>query len=104
MVLPSAILAVAMEANYVMVRHACSAHRNVALFAVSAVAIALLVALAFVALSIWSVEGMHVQTEAGDLSARIRFVALVGMLNTAISFLVVFAQAIATFKFDPCQL
>ncbi len=103
-VLPSAILAAAMEANFILVRHACSAHHGAALHAVSVIAIVLLVATAFVAFSIWTVEGWKWPTEGPDLSARIRFLAVVGILNSAISFLVVLAQAIATIKFDPCQL
>jgi hypothetical protein len=34
----------------------------------------------------------------------VRFISVLGLMSSAISFLVNLAQAIATFKFDPCQL
>jgi hypothetical protein len=43
-------------------------------------------------------------TEASDLANRIRFISVLGVLSSAMSFLVILAQGIATVNFDPCQL
>jgi len=102
-VLPPAIGAAAMEADFVLVRQACAAQRNVALYAVTIVGLVLLIATAFIAFTIWRVEGSRWPSEAGDLSTRIRFVAVLGMLSSAISFLLLVAQGIATIHFSPCQ-
>jgi hypothetical protein len=98
------IVAVEMQTNYVLVRMACSAQRNIALYTVIIVAIALTVTTALISLAVWRVEGIIWPTEATDLSARIRFIAVLGLLSSGMSFLVIVAQGIATVLFNPCQL
>lgn len=102
-VLGPIILAAEMQANFVLVRHACSAQRNVVLYAVVIIAIALTVATAFVAFAIWVQAGRTWPTEAPDVATRIRFIAVLGILSSAMSFLVIVAHVIATIQFDPCQ-
>src|SRR5215211_5322 len=97
------IVAIEMQANFVLVRLACSAQRNIALYAVIIVALVLTVASALIALTIWRVEGTTWPTESTDLSARIRFIAVLGLLSSGMSMLVIVAQGIATVLFDPCQ-
>ena len=99
-----AIVAAEQQANFVLVRQACSMQRNVALYAVVAVAILLTVATAMIGVSIWRRTGTAWPTEAGDLANRIRFISVLGILSSAMSFLVILAQGIATVHFDPCQL
>jgi hypothetical protein len=98
------IVAAEMQANFVLVRQACSMQRNVALYAVIVVAMLLTIATAGVAVSIWRRAGATWPTEAGDLATRIRFIAVLGILSSAMSFLVILAQGMATVHFDPCQL
>lgn len=98
------ILAAEMQANFVLVRQACSMQRNVALYVVIVVAMLLTIATAAVAVSIWRRAGATWPTEAVDLATRIRFIAMLGILSSAMSFLVILAQGIATVHFDPCQL
>jgi hypothetical protein len=98
------IVAIEMQTNYVLVRQACSAQRNIALYAVIIVAIVLTIATALIALALWRVEGIVWPTESPDLSARIRFIAVLGMLSSGMSLLVIIAQGIATVMFNPCQL
>jgi ribose/xylose/arabinose/galactoside ABC-type transport system permease subunit len=86
------ILAAEMQANFVLVRQACSMQRNVALYAVIVVAMLLTIATAMIALSIWRRVGPA------------WFIAVLGILSSAMSFLVILAQGIATLHFDPCQL
>lgn len=98
------IVAIEMQANYVLVRQACTTQRNTALYAVTIVAIVLTVVTALIALAVWRVEGTTWPTEAPDLSSRIRFIAVLGMLSSGMSLLVIIAQGIATVLFNPCQL
>ena len=99
-----AIVAAEMQANFVLVRQACSMQRNVALYAVIVVAMVLTIAAAMIAVSIWRRAGGEWPTEASDVATRIRFISVLGILSSAMSFVVIFAQGIATVHFDPCQL
>ena len=98
-----AIVAAEQQANFVLVRQACSMQRNVALYVVVIVAILLTIAAAMVGVSIWRRTGTAWPTEDGDLANRIRFISVLGILSSAMSFLVIVAQGIATVYFDPCQ-
>ena len=99
-----AILAAEHEANFVLVRQACSMQRKGAWYAVVIGAILLTSVTALIGVSIWRRTGTAWPTEAGDLANRIRFISVVGILSSAMSFLVIVAQGIATINFDPCQL
>jgi hypothetical protein len=99
-----AIVAVEQQANFVLVRQACSMQRNVALYVVVVVAMLLTIGTALVGVSIWRRVGAAWPTEASDLANRIRFISMLGILSSAMSFLVILAQGIATVHFDPCQL
>ena len=99
-----AIVAAEQQANFVLVRQACSMQRNVALYAVVIVAMVLTIVTAMVGVSIWRRTGAEWPTEATDLANRIRFISVLGVLSSAMSFLVIVAQGIATINFDPCQL
>jgi vacuolar-type H+-ATPase subunit I/STV1 len=98
------IVAIQMQANFILVRQACSAQRNVALYAVIILAMLLTIATVLVAISLWKRAGTVWPTEAIDLANRIRFITALGILSSAMSFLVILAQGIATVVFDPCQL
>ena len=98
------IVAVEMQTNYVLVRQACSAQRNLALYVVIVVSIVLTVATGLIALALWRVEGFIWPRESPELSDRIRFIAVLGMLSSGMSLLVIVAQGIATVLFNPCQL
>ena len=98
------IVAAEMQANFVLVRQACSAQRNLALYAVIVVAMILTIVTALVGVSLWRRAGTAWPTEAIDLANRIRFITALGILSSAMSFLVILAQGIATVLFDPCQL
>ena len=102
-VLPPIIGAISMESSFVLVRQACAAERNLGLYAVHAVAMLLVIANAAVAYTIWKRAGVVWPTEAVDLATRVRFIAVVGILSSVMSFLLLVAQLIATVLFDPCQ-
>ncbi len=99
-----ALVAAEQQANFVLVRQACSMQRNLALYAVVIVAMLLTIVTAMIGVSIWRRTGADWPTEAGDLANRIRFISVLGILSSAMSFLVIVAQGIATVHFDPCQL
>jgi vacuolar-type H+-ATPase subunit I/STV1 len=102
-VLGPIITAIEMQMNFTLVRHACSAQRNVLLYAVIIAAIALTLATTFIAYVIWKQAGTDWPTEAPDVATRVRFIAVLGILSSAMSLLVIVAQGIATIQFDPCQ-
>ena len=103
-VIGPAILAIEMQTNFVLVRQACSAQRRVALYVVVVVAMLLTIATIMIAVSLWRRAGVMWPTEAVDLANRIRFISALGVLSSAMSFIVILAQGIATMHFDPCQL
>lgn len=98
------IVAMEMQANFVLVRQACSAQRNIALYAVIGAAMVLTIVTVLVGMSLWRRAGTVWPTEAVDLANRIRFITALGILSSGMSFLVILAQGIATVAFDPCQL
>ena len=98
------IVAIEMQTNFVLVRQACSAQRNIALYAVIVVALVLTGSTALISLAVWRVEGIIWPTESPDLSARIRFIAALGLMSSGMSLLIIVAQGIATVLFNPCQL
>jgi len=99
-----AIVAAEQQINFILVRQACSVQRNVSLYVVVIVSILLTIATATIGVSIWRRTGAEWPTEASDLATRIRFIAVLGILSSAMSFLVIVAHGIATIFFDPCQL
>ena len=98
------IVAFQHQTNFILVRQACSMQRNLALYAVTIVAIVLTIATVLVAVSIWRRAGAAWPEETADLPNNVRFVAVLGLLSSAMSLLVIIAQGIATMYFDPCQL
>ena len=102
-VLPAFITAAAMQINFVLVRQACSAQRNVSLYIVTIVALALLAGVALISFLNWRQAGGQWPGETADATTRTRFISMLGALGSAIFFLVTLAQGIATIYFDPCQ-
>ena len=98
------IVAIEQQINFVLVRQACSMQRNVALYAITIVAMLLTIATVMIGVSIWRRAGAVWPTEAVDLANRIRFISVLGVLSSVMSFLVIVAQGIATVVFNPCQL
>ena len=103
-VLPAFFCAAAMQANYTLVRQACSAQRNTMLYVVTIVALALTVGVALVAYLNWRRAGAQWPGETADVVTRTRFISMISVITSGLFFLVTFAQGIATIYFDPCQL
>lgn len=103
-VAPAFFTAAAHETNYVLVRQACSAQRNVALYAVMIVALVLIALMGLASYLTWRHAGAEWPGETADAATTTRFIAVLGILGSLFFFLVTFAQAIATVYYDPCQL
>lgn len=98
------ITAIQHETNFILVRQACSAQRNIALYGVALLAMALTIASIFVGYGILKRTRLAWPGDAEDLETRVTFIAILGMLSSVMSFHVMLAQTIATIVFDPCQL
>lgn len=103
LVAPAAICAAAMQINYVLVRQACSAQRNVMLYVVTIVALALTLGVALLAYATWRHAGAEWPGETADAATTTRFIAVMALIGSIAFFLVTFAQGIATVYLDPCQ-
>jgi hypothetical protein len=101
--LPPIAWAVQMEINYSLVRRACVVERNAALYAVTLVALVLMLVTALISLSTWKKLGAGWPGDSADQQTRIRFLAVLGLLSNGIFFLATAAQGLATIIFNPCQ-
>jgi len=101
---PAVITAAHQEANFVLVRQACAAQRNLLLYVVTSVALLLTALAGLIAYMTWRDAGAQWPGETADVATRTRFIAMVGLLGSGIFFLVTLAQGIATIYYDPCQL
>ncbi len=98
------ITAIAHELNYLLVGHACSAQRNLTLYGVAILAMVLMIAFIMVGHGIWKRTRATWPGEDDDFATRVTFIAILGMLSSAMSLHIIIAQFIATIVFDPCQL
>lgn len=97
------ITAIQHEVNFILVRHACSAQRNVMLYGVTLLGIALTIASIIVGNNIRKRASETWPGEAEDLETRVTFIAILGMLSSVMSLHVMVAQFIPTIILDPCQ-
>ena len=102
--LPPVVWAIQMQLNYVFVRRACSAGNKVALYSVSIVALATVIFAAVLALMDWRFLSARPDDRASMILVRSRFMAALGLLISAMFFVVIFAQGLASIIFHPCQL
>jgi len=102
--LPLLVTAAEMESNFVLVRQACVAQRNLAMYAVVIGALIIVVLTGLMSAVIWKRRGSTWPSESADVVTRARFISVLGMMSSAISFALILAHGIATLKFNPCQL
>jgi len=103
-IVPAVICAAHQEANFALVRQACSAQRHTMLYVVTIVSLALIAFMGLVSYLTWRSLGSQWPGETADIATRTRFIAMLGILGSGIFFLVTLAQGIATVYLDPCQL
>src|SRR5919206_579186 len=102
--LPLLVAAAEMQTNFVLVRQACAAQRNIALYAVVIVALLTTTVSGVTSAIVYRRLGGTWPTEAVDDTTRARFISVLGMMMSAISFALILAHGLATIKFDACQL
>jgi hypothetical protein len=87
---------------YVANMWACGAGTRLALHVVPALCLAVSVGAGLLARADWARVGRGTHAEEATVSSRSRFLALSGMATSALSALVILAQWLAIFVFDPC--
>ena len=102
--LPPLVTAAEMEINFVLVRQACAAQRNLALYAIVIAALVVVALSGLACAFVWRRRGATWPSESADVVTRARFISVLGMMSSAISFALILAHGMATLKFDPCQL
>ena len=92
-----------LEVNYALVLWACSAGRERALHLVALLALILTIAGGLLSWRNWRRAGATWEDEGAGVIPRSRFMALVGVLISGLTALVVIAQWIPIFIYGPCQ-
>lgn len=94
---------VQLQTNYALVLWACGAGRTWALHLVALAALLLCAAAGLLSLRNWRKTGAGWEDEGAGVLPRSRFMSVVGMFVSLMSALVVVAQWIAVFVYNPCQ-
>jgi hypothetical protein len=92
-----------LQANYALVLWVCGTGRAWSLHAVSLAALLIAAGAALLSWRNWHRAGAVWEDGGAGVLPRSRFMAAVGMLVSAHSALVIIAQWIAVFVYDPCQ-
>lgn len=92
-----------LEVNYALVLWACAAGREWALHVVALLALAASVAGGMLSWRNWRRAGASWEDEGAGAIPRSRFMAVVGVMISALSVLVVVAQWIPIFVYGPCE-
>ena len=101
--IPAIAWALQMQASYMLVQPACMSGRNVSLHVVTVGALLVTAAAGLVAWRKWQATGRREPDEAAGPRPRSRFMAVLGLLTSAMFFLTILAQGIASFVLHPCQ-
>src|SRR4051812_28868041 len=99
---PMAML-IELQTNYALVLWACEVRREWALHLVMLLALLTTLAGGLLSLRNWRRAGGVFEDEGAGVLPRSRFMALVGILISALITLVIIAQWIAIFLYGPCQ-
>jgi hypothetical protein len=91
------------QANYTLVTLTCNHGGKWALHAVSVAALLLTAGAGALAWGNWREAGESTENEGWGVLPRSRFMSVLGMLVSAMFFVVIFAQWIASWVFGPCQ-
>jgi hypothetical protein len=98
------IWALQMQIGYMLVRGACASDSNLALHIVTVVALILVAGGAFISWRNWRQAGRQQPGgKAGGPCARSNFMAVLGLSTSAMFFIAILAQGIASFVLHPCQ-
>lgn len=92
-----------MQAGYLLVQQSCMSGHNLSLHVVTAVALLLAALGGFIAWRNWEQAGGTWPDEEAGPTPRSRFMGAMGLLLSAMFFLVIVAQGVASFVLHPCQ-
>lgn len=95
-----------MQANYSLVPLACKRGGEIYIHLVTILALLITVLGAFAAWRLWQAGGREeeeVDSDGGSRFSRARFMGALGLLTGALFFIVIVAQEIPSFFFQPCQ-
>ena len=92
-----------LQVNYALVRWACDSGRERYLHVVALAALLVTIAGGLLSWRNWRLAGGGWEEDGAGVIPRSRFMALVGVLLNLHSALVVIAQWIAVFVYNPCQ-
>ena len=89
--------------NYALVPYVCHTRKFFSFHLTSAIALILVAAAGVVCWKEWVAGGLKApQSEDCDRLGTTRLAAVVGLISSVLSFLLILGQAIATFMVDPC--
>jgi hypothetical protein len=92
-----------LQVNYTLTQELCPGGRTSILHVVTIIFLLLSAAGGLIAWLNWRGAGQTVQDESADKRTRNRFMAMVGLMISALSFLIIVAQWIPQFIFNPCM-
>lgn len=92
-----------LEVNYALVTQLCQSTHKLSMHLVTVAALLVSAGGGFVAWLNWEATGRKWPGEAGSVTERSRFMAVVGFLISVLVILGLIAQWIPQFIFDPCQ-
>lgn len=92
-----------LEINYALVTRLCQSTHKLTLPLVTILFLLIAALGGFIAWRNWVAAGRKWPGEAGSIMERSRFMAVVGLLISAIIMLALIWQLIALFYFDPCH-
>jgi hypothetical protein len=92
-----------LQVNYTLTQQLCPGGRTILLHIVTIIFMLIAAGGSLIAWRTWQRAGKEWPDESGDNRTRNRFLALVGLMLSALSFLIIFAQWIPQFIFNPCQ-
>jgi hypothetical protein len=102
-ILVTPLIALAQQsANYALVPLACAKQQHHLQHAVFAATLALVIGAMAVAWSVWREAGPGVQGDHGDPASRTRFLAVLGVMVSALMALTILAQWLTSAFIPPC--
>ena len=91
------------QANFALAPAACALQAKLVLYAISVVALLVTAAAGVVAWQQWTGAGKEWPGQGGDTTARVRIMAIGGVLLSSTFFIVILAQAIPEVILAPCE-
>jgi protein-S-isoprenylcysteine O-methyltransferase Ste14 len=92
-----------LQANYTLTQKLCPGGRTLLLHVVTIFFMLIAAGGGLIAWRTWQRAGKEWPDESEDQRTRNRFLAIVGLMTSALSFLIIVAQWIPQFIFNPCQ-